>query len=62
MWGTLGDAQLPDRDAQYQGQWMEDILYVLRSIGLWRWYINVTITILDIIHYPVFYLKLNSIL
>jgi hypothetical protein len=31
-------------------------------IGLWRWYINVTITILDIIHRPVFYLKqLNSI-
>jgi hypothetical protein len=30
------------------------------SIGLWRWYINVTITILDIIHYSVFYLKLDS--
>jgi hypothetical protein len=29
----------------------------LRSIGLWRWYINITITILDIIHRPVFYLK-----
>jgi hypothetical protein len=28
------------------------------SIGLWRWYINITITILDII----FYLKLNSTL
>jgi hypothetical protein len=27
--------------------------------GLWRWYINITITILDIIHRPVFYLKLN---
>jgi hypothetical protein len=27
------------------------------SIGLWRWYINITITILDIIHRPVFYLK-----
>jgi hypothetical protein len=27
------------------------------SIGLWRWYINVTITILDIIHRPNFYLK-----
>jgi hypothetical protein len=29
------------------------------SIGLWRWYINITITILDIIHRPVFYLKRN---
>jgi hypothetical protein len=27
------------------------------SIGLWRWYINIIITILDIIHHPVFYLK-----
>jgi hypothetical protein len=27
------------------------------SIGLWRWYINITITILDIIHRIVFYLK-----
>jgi hypothetical protein len=26
-------------------------------VGLWRWYINITITILDIIHRPVFYLK-----
>jgi hypothetical protein len=32
------------------------------SIDLWRWYINVTITILDIIHGPVFYLNLNSTL
>jgi hypothetical protein len=31
-----------------------------KSIGLWRWYINVTITILDIIHRPASYLKLNS--
>jgi hypothetical protein len=30
------------------------------SIGLWRRYINITITILDIIHRPVFYLKLSS--
>jgi hypothetical protein len=30
--------------------------------GLWRWYINVTITILYIIHRPVFYLELNSTL
>jgi hypothetical protein len=29
------------------------------SIGLWRRYINITITILDIIHRPVFYLKLD---
>jgi hypothetical protein len=27
------------------------------SIGLWRWYINITITILDIIRRSVFYLK-----
>jgi hypothetical protein len=26
---------------------------------MWRWYINITITILDIIHRPVLYLKLN---
>jgi hypothetical protein len=30
---------------------------LLLSIGLWRWYIDITITILDIIHRPVFYLK-----
>jgi hypothetical protein len=35
---------------------------LMLSIGLWRWYINMTITILDIIHRPVFYLKLNSTL
>jgi hypothetical protein len=29
------------------------------STGLWRWYINITITILDIIHRPVFSLKYN---
>jgi hypothetical protein len=29
------------------------------SIGLWRWYINITITIVDIIHRPVFYLNYN---
>jgi hypothetical protein len=34
----------------------------LRFIGLWRCYINITITILDIIHRPAFYLKLNSTL
>jgi hypothetical protein len=31
------------------------------SIGLWRWYINVTITIMSIIHRPVLYLKLISV-
>jgi hypothetical protein len=31
------------------------------SIGLCRRYINVSTTILDIIHHPLFYLKLNSI-
>jgi hypothetical protein len=35
---------------------------LMLSIGLWRWYINITITILDIILRPVFYLKLNSTL
>jgi hypothetical protein len=34
---------------------------LLRSTGLWRWYINITITILEIIHRPVFYLQLNTI-
>jgi hypothetical protein len=34
----------------------------LESVGLWRLYINITITILDIIHRPVFYLKFNSTL
>jgi hypothetical protein len=29
----------------------------MMSIGLWRWYINITMTILDIIHRPVFYLN-----
>jgi hypothetical protein len=28
-----------------------------RSIGLWRWYINITTTILDIIHRLIFYLN-----
>jgi hypothetical protein len=31
------------------------------SIGLWRWYINITITILYIIRRPVFYIKLYFI-
>jgi hypothetical protein len=34
--------------------------FLIRSIGLWRWYINMTITVLNIIHCPVFYLKLSS--
>jgi hypothetical protein len=29
----------------------------MRSKGLWRWYINIMVTILDIIHRPAFYLK-----
>jgi hypothetical protein len=32
------------------------------SIGLWRWYINMIITIMDIIHRPVFYLDIISTL
>jgi hypothetical protein len=35
---------------------------LMLSIGLCCWYINITITILDIIHRPVFYLRLNSTL
>jgi hypothetical protein len=35
---------------------------LMLSIGLWRWYINITIRILDIIHRPVLYLKLSSTL
>jgi hypothetical protein len=30
---------------------------LMPSLGLWRWYINITITVLDIIHRAVFYLK-----
>jgi hypothetical protein len=30
---------------------------IIRCIGLWRWYINITITIFNIIHRPLFYLK-----
>jgi hypothetical protein len=32
---------------------------VLLSMGLWRWYSNITVKILDIINCPVFYLKHN---
>jgi hypothetical protein len=35
---------------------------LMLTIGLWRWYINVIITIPDIIHCPVFYFKRNSLL
>jgi hypothetical protein len=35
---------------------------LILSIGLWRWYINITITILDIIRRRVFYLKLSTTL
>jgi hypothetical protein len=35
---------------------------LMLSIGLWRWFIDITITILNIIHRPVFNLKLNSTL
>jgi hypothetical protein len=30
---------------------------LMLSIGLWPWYINVTVSILDIIHRPLFYFK-----
>jgi hypothetical protein len=32
---------------------------LMLSIGMCRWYINITLTILDIVHRPVFYLKQN---
>jgi hypothetical protein len=35
----------------------EFILMLLKCVGLWQWYINITITILDIIHRPAIYLK-----
>jgi hypothetical protein len=31
------------------------------SVGLWRYYVNITVTILNIMHRPGFYKKLNSI-
>jgi hypothetical protein len=31
----------------------------LELIGLWGWYIDTTLTILEIIRHPVFYLELN---
>jgi hypothetical protein len=40
-------------------EWSKNI-----STGLRRWYINITITILDIIYHPVFYLehrKMNNV-
>jgi hypothetical protein len=37
-------------------------LNIIKSMGMYQWYINRTITILDIIHRPVFYLKHNSTL
>jgi hypothetical protein len=30
---------------------------LMRSTAFWRWFINITVTIMDIIHRPVFYLK-----
>jgi hypothetical protein len=38
-------------------QILDDRLLDIRYISLWRWYINIIIPILDIIHCPVFYLK-----
>jgi hypothetical protein len=31
----------------------------IKSTGVWRWYVDITVTILDIIQNPVFYLKQN---
>jgi hypothetical protein len=31
--------------------------YILPRIGLWQWYKNIIITILDIIHHPIVCLK-----
>jgi hypothetical protein len=33
---------------------------LMLSIGVWRWYIYIIIAVLDIIHCPVFYLKLGQ--
>jgi hypothetical protein len=38
-------------------EWILLIKIIIRSIGLWQWYINITITILDIFHCTVVYLK-----
>jgi hypothetical protein len=38
----------------YRRKWTSE-----SCIRLWRWYINITITILDIVHRSVFYLKLK---
>jgi hypothetical protein len=50
--------------------YLEEYIYIYVCVcvcvcvceGLLRWYINITITILDIIHCPVFYLNLSSTL
>jgi hypothetical protein len=51
---------LTDRQSQCDFDFDFEPNRLMLSIGLWRWYINVIITILDIIHRPVFYLKLDS--
>jgi hypothetical protein len=45
-----------------KSEWLNERIYLIKIYSMWRWfeYINITITILDIIHRPVFYLKLNS--
>jgi hypothetical protein len=40
-------------------KWKFQFDYTISYTGLWRWYINITITILNIIHLPIFYLKQN---
>jgi hypothetical protein len=51
---TLSESTYRASGPNFQAWW-------IRSIGLWLWHINirVIITILDIIHCPVFYLKHN---
>jgi hypothetical protein len=45
------------RESHVQSYSNKENNLTLRSIGLWRWYVNITITILNIIHRPLFYLK-----
>jgi hypothetical protein len=42
----------------FRFNWLRMQIQCLRSIGLWRWHINIVIAILDIIHNPFFYLKI----
>jgi hypothetical protein len=53
----LWDLQLCDEGIGNTSRLRYEPNRLMVSTDLWRWYINITITILDIIHRPVFYLK-----